>query len=643
MIAIPTVNPSTRRTHDPRRRGWRAVCGVHPLIAALAVLLGLSHAAIGRQEQVSVHVNAPNSAYVGDAFELQVIVRGSREAPRPDVPVTPDYTVEYLGPSDASTFSATFINGQFVQQTSIVFTHKFAIRARRAGSITIPPFDVTVDGRVYPTRPVTIKVQEPAQSDDFSLEITPEKSRIYQGEPVRVRFVWSFGRQPSGASFQFPPLPPGAEYLPAPDPRPPGTRPEDSRFQQFTLDGEPIVATVSIGNRAGNRVGTFSFERILIVREVPAGGVLRFGPGRIDFNAVIGQRAPRFTDGPFADLNVYERHACVSRPFEIQVLPLPEAGRPTDFSGLVGAYSVTASAEPREVSVGEPFTLRITVNGPPPLSLIPILDLADQPSLTSAFRVPRDPVLPVFTPVGAMFTYAVRARSPESTQIPPISLNYFDTAAGEYRVARSEPIRLSVRPSSAAGADEPGPDDLDAEAASTTAAARPSARVDTTSLQLTGPPAAPLLTAPIIAVAALVPPLCLAIAWAGVSLRRRALAHPAARRRRRALRSARRRLRRVAATTHPRDAAAAVSAVLTHLAADWFDRPPGSLTSAEALALLGGEDARDSRELAGLLAECDRLRFSTPEPAPASPASLFDRARAVLEQTSAALRSRPCT
>lgn len=613
------------------------------LVAVAVALLYMPTVASGRQEAVSVHVNAPNAAYTGDAFELQVIVRGSRDVPRPDVPVTPDYTVEYIAPSDASSFSATFVNGQLVQQTSITYTHRFSIRAKHAGRITIPSFDVTVDGRSYPTRPVTVSIQEPAQSDDFSFDITPEKKRIYEGEPVRIRFTWRFGKQPAGASFQLPALPPGAEFLPGPDPRPPGTRPEDSRFQQFTLDGEPVVATVNIGNEGGRRVGTFSFERILIVREPLPASPIRFGPGRIDFNAVTGQRAPRFTDGPFADLNTYERQVCISRPFEIEVVPLPEAGRPADFSGLVGNYTVSSSADPRDVAVGEPFTLRITVGGPPPLSLIPVLDLTDQPSLTSAFRVPRDPVLPTFTPIGAMFTYAVRARSTTSTQVPPISLSYFDTDAGEYRVARSEPIRLTVRPSTVAGAEDDGSDESPKTASLDAEGSRPSARVDRTPLVLERTGAVLALSRAGALAMGVLPPMLFVLTWLGVALKRRADANPARIRRRRALRRARRNLRRAASCADPRESAATISSVLTTLAADWFDRPPGSLTSAEALELLEGESADRPGHLDGLLAECDRIRFAadTPSPEP-SDAGLLARTRVALDHAADLLRSRPC-
>lgn len=44
----------------------------------------------------------------------------------------------------------------------------------------------------------------------------------------------------------------------------------------------------------------------------------------------------------------------------------PVAGRPADFSNLVGAYAIQARAEPTEVCVEEPITLRITITGTGP-------------------------------------------------------------------------------------------------------------------------------------------------------------------------------------------------------------------------------------------------------------------------------------
>ena len=360
------------------------------------------------------------------------------------------------------------------------------------------------------------------------------------------------------------------------------------------------------------------------------------GSARADFNAVIGQRPRRLMDSMFDDLSIVERQSSVTTPFEIEVLPLPTAGRPADFSGLVGAYSITASAEPTEVSVGEPINLRITVSGPPPHSLIPLIDLNTQPAIASQFRVPRDPSLPLFTPLGAMFTYPIRARSAEQTQIPPVEMSYFDTATGQYQTARSAPIRIKVRPST--GVDFEFEEEPEVAAAS----AKPSSRVDTAPLSFTAASFdfSSAMRSPAAIAALTVPPAAFASLWLGAAVRRHAKADPARRRRRRAVKVARRKLGHVPAVADIQTEAGAVSHTLTDLAADWFDRPVGSLTSREAVELLGASDSQLTGPLAKLLADCDRVRFAE-DASESGDVRLADRARTVLGGVARALEGRP--
>lgn len=617
------------------QRAWIRVATVLAWVSAW-LMLASAGAAQSRAE-VSVHVNAPPTAYLGDQFELQVIVRNARQVERPQPPPSPDYDIQDTG---GTTTSTTIVNGYMSQ----MFGYKLSVTPRRVGEITIAPFEVVADGRSYQTKPVTVKVVEPSTSPDFQLEIVPEKTRAYVGEPIRLRGVLTLGKRIKTLAFVTPQLPAGLEMLEPIDPRPPGVHPQDPRYIRLSLGGETVIATVTAGNAAaGTRQDQLRFDRIIVPRQA---GRLRVDATIARFDAVIGQRAPRFTDGPFADLDVTSRQMAVSEPYQIDVLPLPTQGRPADFSGLVGGYSVTSTADPREAAVGEPITLRVTVNGPPPLSLIPLLDLTRQPGLVSGFRVPREPVLPAMTPVGAMFTYPIRARKAGEQQIPPIELSYFDTAAGEYRIARSEPIRINIRATPGVEIDQL--DDLADSADGIAADARPDSRIDTTALALTGDRfdlAAAARRPSTWALLAGSPAVFVGV-LAGQRVRQRALADPAGRRRRRAIKAAHRRLRGAAASADRVAAAGAVASVLTNLAADWFDRPADSLTSRQALEMLAGQSDPFAGELSSLLYECDRIRFAPAGAAASEPQSLVARTRELLGRLASSLAARkeqPCT
>ena len=52
-----------------------------------------------------------------------------------------------------------------------------------------------------------------------------------------------------------------------------------------------------------------------------------------------------------------------SNPVEIEVLPLPEAGRPDAFTGLVGRLEVSASIDRTDAETNDALTYRLEVSG----------------------------------------------------------------------------------------------------------------------------------------------------------------------------------------------------------------------------------------------------------------------------------------
>lgn len=139
-------------------------------------------------------------------------------------------------------------------------------------------------------------------------------------------------------------------------------------------------------------------------------------------------------------------------PLVLSIEPLPEAGRPVDFSGAVGSFTLHASAEPRALAVGESLALRLRVEGE---------------GNFGSFEMPRLTVLEGFLLRGRSeevgedhhaVTYDLAPRSARVSTLPAIAFPFYDPRAGAYRLARSEPIPIDVRPApelAAPGADAP--------------------------------------------------------------------------------------------------------------------------------------------------------------------------------------------
>ena len=180
------------------------------------------------------------------------------------------------------------------------------------------------------------------------------------------------------------------------------------------------------------------------------------------------------------------------------------------------------------------------------------------------------------------------------------------------------------------------------------AAAKPSARVDSAGLELSGArfDLRSAITNPVTIALAGGPPLAFASLGIGLAARRRYYADHERVRRRRATRVARARLRRVDGRADLPTLAGSLAGTLTDLAADWFGRARGSLTSAEATLMLTRDADPTAGELGRLLAYCDEARFGGAGLAAVSrgqfenPLALKEQAGTVLDHVAAALEGR---
>lgn len=137
-----------------------------------------------------------------------------------------------------------------------------------------------------------------------------------------------------------------------------------------------------------------------------------------------------------------------SKPVTIHVKPLPEAGKPADFTGAVGAYSINASLDKTKFNTNEAATLKVTISGTGNISLLspPQVDLASDfdnytPTVTDNINSNSNPYGGSRT-----FTYVLMPKSAGDFSIPPIKLSYFDPAAEKYKTIETSAFALDITP-----------------------------------------------------------------------------------------------------------------------------------------------------------------------------------------------------
>jgi hypothetical protein len=141
-------------------------------------------------------------------------------------------------------------------------------------------------------------------------------------------------------------------------------------------------------------------------------------------------------------------------PLALQVRPLPEAGRPQGFAGLVGPLSLTRRFEPAELALGESLHLLVRLEGGGNLWDAPDPYPNDAAfGGAEVFRQPPETQLERGRAlrVRRLYRYDVVPRAAGRLGIPEIRVAWFDPATGRYTEARAPAAEVAVAPAHLSG------------------------------------------------------------------------------------------------------------------------------------------------------------------------------------------------
>ena len=181
------------------------------------------------------------------------------------------------------------------------------------------------------------------------------------------------------------------------------------------------------------------------------------GPRTIEplaLEAQVRVRSGRFFSDPFGfgdpfGGGLFGRSVPVpveSEALEIEVRPLPIAGRPDAFTGLVGSLDVTASLDAPEAATNEALTFRLSVRGAGNLRSLADPEVAFPPGFDVYPPEVSDELDTGARGVSGVrrYEYVLVPRAPGSHTIPAVELAYFDGDGGRYAVAASDPVTVEV-------------------------------------------------------------------------------------------------------------------------------------------------------------------------------------------------------
>lgn len=589
-------------------------CG---LIGVVLFALGTPLAA--QSVTVRAFVTPGTTIAVGSAFVLNVEVSGTQSMNRDVAPPDLGAFARFLGSNTQS--SVQMVNGR----TTVSVTVQHRYQALAEGVHTIPSMDIVAEGQSFTTDPIEVTISADAAQDVSSngigpdeLFITAEASRtsVREGEPFVVEYrIWT---KVDVTNFGMTAVPEPAGFW-VEDVSPQGS----PQVEERTRNGEQYATAVV---RRVALVPTGPGERTIDPIGIEA--AVRVQTGRDPFERVFGR--PSLFGTTTVPVTV------LSNPLTIDVIPLPP-GRPDPFTGVVGSLRVTTDVDRDSVDANEAVTLTVRVTGDGHLRSItpPALGLPDDfevfpPEVSETVGVAGDGLSGAKT-----FEYVVIPRAPGRREIPPVTLAYFDGAAGIYREAVSDPIPLTV-----AGTVPEGPAALTRGGVEQLRQDIRFIRLGSLELRRSG---GSVFSGAGFWIFALLPLMGIAGA---VALRRHwdlLEGDVAYARGKRAGRVARRRLadaRRLADQDDRRAFYAEVSRALTGLISDRLNLAEAGLESASierALERVGADETLRNAVI-DCLAQCDRQRFAPPTGDPDETSRFLERVEGLMDDVDRAVR-----
>ncbi len=311
--------------------------------------------------------------------------------------------------------------------------HRYSIQAKAPGVYTIGPAEVRAGSSVFRSNSVTLTVREVAESRDDKgtaaegpvfLRAELSKDTVYAEEPAIYTVKLYRLIKVSNLSLDIP----------------------DNPALSFKKLGEPLEYTADIDGQP---------YQVLEVRHeiMPLSqGRIKLPPATMDMVAYEqgrGQRSFPFND-PFFSFSTPRQKSVASNPLELNVKPLPEEGRPADFSALLGTYTMESGLDKDAISAGDTASLTVTVEGRGNVGRIPNLSIPDIQGVKIYVDKPSVRIEPDARGYKGVKTmkWAFVPQKEGAYEIPPLTLTYFDTGAGAYRRLRTPAYTLNVRPGS---------------------------------------------------------------------------------------------------------------------------------------------------------------------------------------------------
>ena len=352
-----------------------------------------------------------------------------------------------MGPSRSTYSNTQIVNGSMQSESGVTFT--YVLLASEPGDYNIPGATATANGNQAISNSLKIKVLPPdtpagsvsssssgqsgnatssnnqsVSNQEVFVTANVTKTKVYEQEAFMLTYkIYSLESRMTLENVRLP---------------------DFKGFHQQEIE-RPTHATWTQEHYKGRNYFTIVYRQFVLFPQ--QSGELTIDPARFD---VAIEKVVRSAD-PFdaffnGGSNVVAVKKAVSTPaIKIDVLPLP-SGKPADFSGAVGDFSISSTINTQELKTNDAITLKLIISGTGNMKLIGNPDV----KFPESFEVyePKVDNQMRLTSTGLtgnkVVEYLAIPRHAGDYTIPPVSFSYFDLKSKSYKTLTTQAYPVQV-------------------------------------------------------------------------------------------------------------------------------------------------------------------------------------------------------
>ena len=390
---------------------------------------------------ITFTANAPEVVVSGDQFRLSYTIN-SQKVRDFRAPSIQGFEV-LMGPSRSTQSSTQIVNGNVTSTSTITFT--YILMAGKEGDYKIPGATIVADGNNYTSNSVEIKVLPPDQSSGASsgnsarssrnqvnsgkisdkelfMLATASKTNVYEQEAILLTYKVYTQVNLTALDGDIPDL-------------------KGFHTQEVEL---PNQKTFTLEHYNGRNYNTTIWRQLVLFPqqtgkiEIPS----------VTFEGTVSQMVASadpfdafFNGGNYVNI----KKNLVTPKLTIDVKELP-AGKPANFSGGVGEFTLSSSISTQELKTNDAVTIQLVISGTGNMKLINTPEVGFpqdfeiyDPKVDNKFNLTRNGLAG-----SKVIEYLAIPRHAGTYTIAPIEFSYFDLKSQSYKTLKTDAYTLNV-------------------------------------------------------------------------------------------------------------------------------------------------------------------------------------------------------